>query len=132
MNEDGGVIHSLKTWPVYFQQIADGQKTFEIRKNDRNFQTGDYLRLFEYDPAIKTYTGRWKIFQIGFILQGEFGLPADVCLLSLKPPTEPIEAYGGQCHRHRTIFIPSSQFDNKCPACYWELQHGNLRAAAQQ
>ena len=53
------VKHTLKTWPEYFQAVARGAKTFEIRKNDRNFQVGDELELVEYDPREGAgFTGR--------------------------------------------------------------------------
>lgn len=44
--------HELKTLPVYFDAVKRGDKTFEVRKNDRDFQTGDVLILKEYDPAM--------------------------------------------------------------------------------
>jgi len=80
------MIHSLKTWKQYFQQIVDGQKTFEVRKNDRGFKVGDILILDEYDNETKEFTGRSERFKVGFMLQGEFGLPADVCVMSLLDP----------------------------------------------
>lgn len=42
--------HELKVWPEYFHRISSGQKTFEIRKNDRDFQVGDTLILKEFNP----------------------------------------------------------------------------------
>ena len=42
--------HELKCHPMYFSRIVSGQKTFEVRKNDRNFQVNDILILQEYDP----------------------------------------------------------------------------------
>lgn len=39
------MIHQLKTESKYFDQIRYGHKTFEVRKNDRNFKVGDYLGL---------------------------------------------------------------------------------------
>lgn len=50
--------HILKTWPEYFEKIISGEKTFEIRKNDRDFEIGDELILREYDPISKSYTNR--------------------------------------------------------------------------
>lgn len=42
--------HELKIHPMYFNRVAEGVKTFEIRKNDRDYQVGDTLLLREYDP----------------------------------------------------------------------------------
>lgn len=42
-----GRQHDLKCKPEYFARIATGQKTFEIRKNDRDFQVGDILILLK-------------------------------------------------------------------------------------
>lgn len=50
--------HELKILSEYFWDIAEGRKTFEIRKNDRNFQVGDYLILKEFKE--EKHTG-WKI-----------------------------------------------------------------------
>lgn len=43
--------HELKIWPQYYCRVADGSKTFEIRKNDRGYQPGDEVVLREYDPT---------------------------------------------------------------------------------
>ena len=53
-----GVVHILDTWPEYFQAIWTGVKTFEARKNDRDFSVGDYLWLKEYDPNSSRHSGR--------------------------------------------------------------------------
>lgn len=50
------MIHVLKTWPHFFEHLLSGKKKFEIRKNDRNFQTGDKLILVEYDNDSKEYS----------------------------------------------------------------------------
>lgn len=39
------IEHKLKTWPVYFDAIARGDKTFEVRRDDRGFQKGDIVVL---------------------------------------------------------------------------------------
>ena len=51
--------HELKTWPEYFEMIKQGCKTFEIRRDDRDYKTGDTLVLLEYDPVGKDYTTRY-------------------------------------------------------------------------
>lgn len=50
-------IHVLKTWPDYFKLIKSGKKTFELRKNDRDYKVGDRLDLMEYDPNKEEFTG---------------------------------------------------------------------------
>lgn len=47
--------HELKTWPVFFDAVKRGDKTFEVRKNDRGFQRGDRLVLRKYDPVLGDY-----------------------------------------------------------------------------
>lgn len=42
--------HRLKTWPIFFEAVERGDKTFEVRKNDRSFQRGDTLVLERYHP----------------------------------------------------------------------------------
>ena len=41
-------IHVLKVRPPYFNALADGSKRFEVRKNDRAYQTGDVVELGEW------------------------------------------------------------------------------------
>lgn len=52
------MTHELKCWPCFFDAVATGYKTFEVRKNDRNFQPGDVLTLREYDSMDHVYSGR--------------------------------------------------------------------------
>lgn len=44
--------HELKVLPEYYERIASGQKKFEIRNNDRDFQVGDLLRLHMWTPGV--------------------------------------------------------------------------------
>lgn len=49
------ITHRLKIWPEYYQQHLAGDRPFEIRNNDRDFQVGDYVELWPYDPASNAY-----------------------------------------------------------------------------
>lgn len=41
--------HVLKCLPQFFEAVFSGEKTFEIRLNDRDFQVGDLVELIEWD-----------------------------------------------------------------------------------
>jgi hypothetical protein len=49
--------HQLKILPKYFNKVFSGIKTFEVRFNDRDFQTGDKVSLNEYADTKTKYTG---------------------------------------------------------------------------
>lgn len=49
--------HELKILPEFFEAVILGLKTFEIRKNDRDYKVGDIVFLNEFDGA--KMTGRW-------------------------------------------------------------------------
>lgn len=42
-------VHYLKIKAEYYTDVEIGLKTFELRKNDRNFQVGDVLMLIKLD-----------------------------------------------------------------------------------
>ena len=87
-------VHELKTWPSYFNEVKAGRKTFEVRQNDRNFESGDVLVLREFHPGTQEYTGRELAFKAGYILHGDqFGIEAGTCVIALIPSKEATEAY---------------------------------------
>ena len=47
-----------KVWPIFFQKILEGDKTFELRLADFECNMGDILVLKEWSPETKEYTGR--------------------------------------------------------------------------
>lgn len=63
-------LHSLKTWTEYFEAVVDGRKTFEIRKNDRDFHVGDTLVLRDWDRNEGEYTGRKIEVEVMYITDG--------------------------------------------------------------
>ena len=75
--------HRLKTWPPYFNDSLFGNKSFELRSNDRDYKTGDYLVLEEWDPKTKEYSGRSLMRQVLYILEGAFGLPENMVILGV-------------------------------------------------
>ncbi|BBN97478.1 DUF3850 domain-containing protein [Sporolactobacillus terrae] len=57
--------HDLKILPHFFQAVISGTKTFEIRKNDRNFQPCDLVRLHAWKDG--EYLGLSLTKRIGFV-----------------------------------------------------------------
>ena len=77
------MIHELKCWPEYFVAMARGHKCFEFRKDDRGFSVGDHLKLMEWCPKTKTYSGQSRIRQICYILRDREGLTENYVVLGL-------------------------------------------------
>lgn len=46
-------MHELKIWSKYYADVASGSKTFEVRLDDRGYEVGDLLVLYEYGPDTK-------------------------------------------------------------------------------
>ncbi len=62
--------HSLKCWPLYFAPVKLGLKTWEFRKDDRDFKVGDVLVLHEWEPKVEVYTKRSVAVRVIYIARG--------------------------------------------------------------
>ena len=83
-------VHELKTLRPYFQDIVDFRKCFELRKNDRGFEVGDYLHLREWDVNDGGYTGRSVARRVTYVLKCSAtapftGLQHDHVVMGLAP-----------------------------------------------
>ena len=74
-----------KILPEYFKAVHHREKTFELRKDDSDYQVGDMLRLREWDG--EKYTGNITFKQITYILRDcpEYGLMPGYCILAIQP-----------------------------------------------
>ena len=115
------MIHALKEHPEHFNNVISGKKTFEVRKNDRDYKTGDLLALNEYDPEKKIYTGRSCLVYIDYILNDEqYCLPGHI-VMSIKPCG--VIEYGAPRSMFKegvdyTDAAPDAQCEYKgCPMC---------------
>lgn len=78
------MTHELKILPEYFREVWARNKTFEVRKNDRNFQVGDTLHLKEWDNQIG-YTGSEILVGVTYVLEGgRFGIESGFCVMSIE------------------------------------------------
>lgn len=91
-------LHNLRILPKYYEKVLSGEKTFEIRKDDRGFEVGDKLILKEYIPGYRDltgfeeviidekYTGREVQKEISYVLKDAevYGLKRGFCILAIK------------------------------------------------
>jgi hypothetical protein len=77
--------HFLKTVSPFFEAVERGEKTFEIRKDDRDFQVGDELVLRHWDPMRECFTNTPGIgVKVTYILRDERFLPPGYCCMGIK------------------------------------------------
>lgn len=77
-------LHTLKTLNPFFSDVYAGIKTFEVRKNDRDFKVYDWVVLQEYDNETG-YTGSFITAQITYILKGgQFGIDDKFVVMGFK------------------------------------------------
>lgn len=67
-------VHELKIHPQFFKDMVSGAKNNEIRQADRPFEVGDWLKLMEWNPQSKEYTGAFVFKKITYITKAVFGL----------------------------------------------------------
>lgn len=74
-----------KILPGYYKAVYTGKKTFELRKDDADYQVGDTLVLREWTGT--KYTGHSCECRITYILRNaeRFGLQEGYCILSISP-----------------------------------------------
>ena len=77
------MIHELKIYPEWFNAVISGEKTFEIRKNDRPFEKGDLLALNEYN--YDHYTGNSCLVYVDFIMNSPEYIKEGMIVMSIKP-----------------------------------------------
>lgn len=60
-------IVEKKAWPELFEAVSSGNKTFDLRLADFEIAPGDTLKLREWDPHTKEYTGREFSKTVGYV-----------------------------------------------------------------
>lgn len=86
------MIHEIKCLDEYFEDQISGIKTFEVRRNDRNYKVGDYLAINEvtaeeiYEDSVDFIaTGRSALFYIGYILDNKDYCKDGYVVLGIEP-----------------------------------------------
>ncbi len=84
--------HKLKCDHDHYLQLIHGLKTFEFRKNDRDFKALDYLEISELNPNSAELSGRSSLYMVTHMLDaselsrytGSCEFPAGYCIMSIR------------------------------------------------
>ena len=74
--------HYLKIFPEYYRAIERGEKTFEVRFNDRNYQKHDILHLQEWTS--NGYGGREMDAEVTYVLDDPHYCKDGFVVMSIK------------------------------------------------
>ena len=86
-------LHELKILHEYLIDITLGKKTFELRKNDRDYQEGDLIRFIDIREnahkisyGVEPYINENTLYRITYVLKDveKYGLDKDYCILGIK------------------------------------------------
>ena len=80
--ETGQKVHQIRLAKSYFDDVANGIKTFELRKNDRGYKKGDILEMMEF--ADGKNTGRTVRVFVTYILEDYTGIEDGYCIMATK------------------------------------------------
>ena len=78
-------VHDLKILNDFADSVVAGDKTFEIRENDRGFQKGDFIKFQAIDKTgfnIQHLINN-KLYEITFVLNGR-GIENRYVALAIK------------------------------------------------
>ena len=74
--------YQIRTGTTVFNDICNGERTFDIQKNDIKYKKGDSLEMMEFSNG--KYTGRTARVLVTYVLENYTGLKEDYCILALK------------------------------------------------
>ena len=84
-------VHEVKIYESYADAVLSGEKTFEIRDNDRGYQKGDHLRFEVKDDrglhSILTHGLNDKEYAITYVHSG-LGMKEGYVALAIKAMKE--------------------------------------------
>lgn len=82
--------HKLKLGIEFWDVVMAGQKTFEVRLNDRGFQKGDQIIFEKVDKSGLSLLTESEVFEIRYVLSG-WGLQDGHVAFSIRPKPDQTE-----------------------------------------
>lgn len=74
------INHILKLKDEFANAISSGEKTFEIRYNDRGYQKGDKI---QFSCLERSHEVEKRVYEITYLVHG-WGLKEDWCVFGIK------------------------------------------------
>lgn len=90
--ETGQKVHQIRLGASFFADVCSGKKSFELRKNDRDYKKGDIIEMMEFKDGKNT--GRTVRVLVTYILEDYTGLEDGYCIMAtclLNENDEPLE-----------------------------------------
>ena len=81
-SDDGPKVHQIRLAANYYDDVAAGRKTFELRKNDRGYGVGHILEMMEFREGRNT--GRVIHADVVYMLEDYAGLQEGYCILGIR------------------------------------------------
>ena len=77
--------HAIKIKEMYFNAVLSGEKTFEIRKNDRDYKVGDIIHFVPVDDECGMIIPHEpNAYKITYVFHGgEYGLEEGYCVFGI-------------------------------------------------
>lgn len=120
--------HELKILPQYFQAVWSGIKTFELRKDDRDYQRGDILVLREWDG--EKYTGSAICVKVTYIIHPDGKVFADLEGSWREYKAVPVPPHGRLLNVIKTEReCVSRGCDRNCGKCELSLEQSEILSA---
>ena len=77
--------HEVKILEQYANLNNENKKPWELRKNDRNYKVGDWIRFHIIDDETKKPTGFSYRRKIIYLFEGgEYGIEKEYCIMTLE------------------------------------------------
>lgn len=123
-------IHELKLLNDFCDDVLEGRKNFEVRENDRGFQTGDHVKFKRVDRNRIEWPGHEvekNEYVITYILSG-WGINENRVVFGIKPLEEVMKLEEIEPRKANCVIVPvdgGARLDITCPWCNEPLNQGD-------
>lgn len=92
------MTHKIKIKYKYYKAVLNGDKTFEVRKNDRDYKVGDIIQFVPVaDDSDMIITHNPNEYKITYVFHGgEYGLEEGYCVFGITPTIEAVPVMQGE------------------------------------